>query len=77
MQKTHSLPLVGLAVLVMLLGKFSLPSQDVQHPGKVILEKMIHLGNDATPEWPEAAAEPDAFQKYTFMFKDEIGATRG
>ncbi|HIA38061.1 MAG TPA: hypothetical protein EYN86_00855 [Planctomycetes bacterium] len=75
MQKTHSLPLVGLAVLVMLLGKFSLPSQDIQHPGKVILEKMIHLGNDATPEWPEAAAEPDAFQKYTFMFNDKIGAT--
>lgn len=76
MQKTHSLPFIGLAVLALLLGRFSSPNnQDDSFAGQVILEGMVHLGDNNTPEWPEAAAEPDGLGEYVFKFKDAIGGS--
>jgi hypothetical protein len=42
-----------------------------QEPGSVILEGAIHLGNDATPEWPEADADPRAGKAYTIQFQSK------
>ena len=76
MQKIHSLPFIGLAVLALLLGRFSSPNnQDHSFAGQVILEGMVHLGDNNTPEWTEAAAEPDGLGEYAFKFKDSIGGT--
>ncbi|MDP7061314.1 MAG: CehA/McbA family metallohydrolase [Planctomycetota bacterium] len=63
---------------ILLLGALSvglfLPqvSQDPQHeqlPGTTILADVLHFGNDETPEWPEAAATPDAANSYEFHFE--------
>jgi hypothetical protein len=74
MQKTHSLPIIVLAVLALVLGHSSATDvQDDSFSGQVILEGMIHLGDNTTPEWEEAAAEPDGLGEYVFKFKDSIG----
>jgi hypothetical protein len=52
MKLLFSLPF--LAVLVVALG-----SRAGQDEVRVIAARMWHLGNDPTPEWPEAPAEPD------------------
>ncbi|MGB0952800.1 MAG: CehA/McbA family metallohydrolase [Planctomycetota bacterium] len=53
-----------------------LPTQE-QEPGTLVLEHPVHLGNDKTPEWPEAAATPDAAKSYRFAFEvTEVGAER-
>jgi hypothetical protein len=50
-----------------------IPTQDsTQDPapeaGTLILNKVFHLGNDETPEWPEAAAKPDGAASIEFHF---------
>lgn len=51
--------------------------QDGQEPGTMVLEQPIHLGNDDTPEWPEAAAAPDAPNAYRIAFEvNEVGMER-
>ncbi len=40
-----------------------------QEPGRVLHAGMAHLGNDATPEWPEAAAQPDHSHLLTVGFE--------
>ena len=47
------------------------PTTPPQEPGTLILEEVLHLGNDATPEWPEASAEPRAGKAYTFEFQSQ------
>jgi len=59
------------SILAVVLGAFS--SQ--QEPGEVILDRCIHLGNDATPEWPEASAEPDAPDAFRFEFEAKENAS--
>ncbi len=61
---SSSLLPAGLALLVGWLWAQN-PSQE---PGQTILQQSIHLGDDQTPEWPEAAASPDAGKEYSFSF---------
>ncbi|MDA0666553.1 MAG: CehA/McbA family metallohydrolase [Planctomycetota bacterium] len=59
------------SLLAIVLGVFA-PQQE---PSKTILDRAVHLGNDATPEWPEAQAEPDAPDAFRFEF--EASANQG
>jgi len=45
-----------------------------QEPGQVVLDHSIHLGDDATPEWPEAQAQPNAAQTYAIEFESKSNA---
>ena len=45
-----------------------------QEPSKTILDRTVHLGNDATPEWPEAQAEPDTPDAFRFEFEATANA---
>lgn len=45
--------------------------QPEQEPGTTILAEVLHFGNDDTPEWPEAAAAPDAANSYEFHFEEK------
>ena len=77
MQKTYSLPLVGIAILALILGNLSSrDSNQNSFPGQLIIEGMIHLGDNTTPEWPEAAAKPDGLGEYSASFNDSIGGTQ-
>ncbi|PCJ52692.1 MAG: hypothetical protein COA70_11910 [Planctomycetota bacterium] len=58
------------SILAVAVGVFA-PQQE---PGAVILDRCIHLGNDATPEWPEALAEPDAPDAFRFEFEAKANA---
>ncbi|HEX9794086.1 MAG TPA: CehA/McbA family metallohydrolase [Planctomycetota bacterium] len=51
------------APLALVVGALAAPSQE-----EVLEGRMFHLGNDATPEWPEAAAEPDADNRLEIRF---------
>ncbi|MCP4091843.1 MAG: CehA/McbA family metallohydrolase [Planctomycetes bacterium] len=48
--------------------------QPQQEAGTTILTEVLHLGNDETPEWPEAAAAPDAANSYEFHFEARAGS---
>lgn len=75
----HYVSLLPMLIAVSALGLgWWLPGlQEPQEPGKVLLEQPVHLGNDATPEWPEAAADPDAAKSFRFAFEiTEVGAER-
>ncbi|MHC4837849.1 MAG: CehA/McbA family metallohydrolase [Planctomycetota bacterium] len=69
--------LTPLAAVALAAGWFGAPEQDGD---KVILETPIHLGDDDTPEWPEAAAPPDALREWAFEFEldaAEVAAMTG
>ena len=45
-----------------------------QEPGRTILENPLHLGDDSTPEWPEASKEPDAKNQTSHTFQAQANA---
>ncbi len=58
---SSSLP-VGLAALAALAAGLGLARQEPQAPHEIAVDPaMHHLGNDPTPEWKEAPAEPEGF----------------
>lgn len=68
--RSHASLLPALALATALGLGWWLPQEPAQaEPGRLILEQPVHLGNDATPEWPEAAAEPDAARTFHFNFE--------
>ena len=56
---------LGVALLI---GWWSSSPEPQQEPGSVILSEVFHLGNDPTPEWTEAAEQPDAANQIEFHF---------
>lgn len=45
-----------------------------QEPGRVLSERVWHLGDDETPEWTEAPAAPDHSRRLTLEFEAEADA---
>ena len=65
--------------LHLLLSLFAAPlPQDlpVDAPVETVTERVWHLGNDPTPEWPEAPTEPDG-QRIELVFESEALAGEG
>lgn len=63
--------------MALILGNLSSrDSNQNSFPGQLIIEGMIHLGDNTTPEWPEAAAKPDGLGEYSASFNDSIGGTQ-
>lgn len=56
---------LGAALVV---GWFIPTQEPEQEAGRLILDRVFHIGNDETPEWPEAAATPDGASSIEFHF---------
>jgi len=57
---------------LLLAGAFTLGAltQDGQEPGRTLADGRVwHLGDDATPEWPEAPEQPDAATELVLPFQ--------
>jgi hypothetical protein len=76
MSSIPSLPAFGFVAVALVLGSNHFQSKQDAEPHQVIFQDTIHLGNDDTPEWPEAAASPDALDSFSFNFKDAKGCPR-
>ena len=69
MPKLHSASLISVLICAFTLGTIAQEEPEFQW----LVQGYLHLGNDETPEWPEAAATPDALNEFIYTFENEFG----